>query len=81
MDANAQSNLTTMQLTPAQVELLDFVSHRDASSIYEYLHTTLSIALVNENDIGATSKAVNAWYFALELMRCIHLIAAEKPSE
>ena len=75
------TELTTEQLTPAQVQLLDFVSHLDAGSLYESLHTMLSISIGKENEGFATPKAVSAWYFTFELLRHVHLIAAERPAK
>lgn len=72
------------QLTPAQQSLLNTCSHLEADKMYEQLSTTLSISIVNyckEAEPGydhPTTKTLEAWYFTLELMGCLHAIAVEK---
>lgn len=74
------------ELSPAQKELLSFASHLEANDLYKHLSTTLSISIVNylnKNDRDdptaiPTYKALEAWYFTLELMDHLHDISVER---
>lgn len=86
MGKNSPPAVSTGQLTPAQIQLLDFISHLEASSIYESISTTLAMSISDfrdrdDSDSGPTQKVLEAWFFTLELLRHIHLIAAETPTE
>ena len=72
------------QLTPAQANLLEFISHLEADSLYESLSTTLSVCISDyldrpDPDEHPTRKVLEAWYFTLQIMLHIHSVAAEKP--
>lgn len=73
--------MDTNEVTPAQKRLLDTCSHLEADKMYQQLSTTLSLAIVNymSQDPSAypTSKTLEAWYFTLELMECLHEISIE----
>ncbi len=74
-------------ITPAQRALLDICAGADASELYRHLSTTLSTSIQNFNrhsltdDLRSspTEKTIEAWYFTLELMECLHAIALEGP--
>ena len=85
MGNDTQNTLTKMQLTPAQIDLLQTVSHLEASDLYEHLSATLGLSITGyiEKDghlSTPTQKTLDAWYFTLQLLLKIHLIAAEKPN-
>ena len=66
-------------LTPAQLALLEFVSHTEADSMFQQLHTTLSMVLgTDEPGEGLTFKVAQACYFHLELLGLIHAISVEE---
>jgi len=71
-------------LTPAQQELLSCCSHLEADKMYQQLSITLSCSIVNyckdDSDTYGhpTIKTLEAWYFTLELMDCIHAISVEE---
>lgn len=77
--------MDTNDLTPAQKALLEFASPLEADGLYQHLATTLGISIVNyltdeeRTSPGATPtpKALEAWYFTLEMMNRLHSIAAE----
>lgn len=70
------------KLTRAQKKLLSVCSHLEADNMYEQLSTTLSLAIVNYLSVDETAyptrKALEAWYFTLELMDRLHAIAVEE---
>lgn len=85
MENFKQNALTKGQLTPAQIELLGFVSHLEAEGIYSHLHITLSMSIADflerpDPEEHPTKKVLEAWYFTLELLRHIHLVASESPN-
>ena len=71
-------------LTPAQRNLITFISREDATTLYDSLSDTLSLALVNGANPGErfipTPATLDSWYFLLQLMAHIHAIAAEPPA-
>lgn len=72
------------RLTPAQRNLITFISREDATTLYDSLSDTLSLALVNGANPGEqfipTPATLDSWYFMLQLMAHIHAIAAEPPA-
>ena len=68
--------------------MLEFASPQEASSLYDALHTTLSLCIVNyrrPEDTGDPmaqpgEKTLEAWYFTLELLQKLHAIAVERLS-
>ena len=74
------------ELTPAQVAMLDYFSPIEADSLFQYLSTTLSISIIgykahdDKDDplFRATEKALEAWYFTLEIMDKLHALAVEE---
>lgn len=75
--------MLTNELTPAQQALLNCCSHLEADKMFQQLSTTLSLSVSNYcHDEGGTPTAhtLQAWYFTLELMGCIHALAVEQRS-
>jgi len=81
--------MQTNEITTAQKELLSFASHLEADDLYKHLSSTLSISIVNylnkedREDLTSipTPKALEAWYFTLQLLDHLHDIAVEKQTE
>jgi len=75
------------ELTPAQVELLDYCSHLEADSIFGYLMTTLQLSIGcyavdserRDPHFRPTSNALDGWLFTLQIMEKIHNLSVEIP--
>lgn len=74
------------KLTPAQKALLNFASHREASGLYRHLSDTLGLCIVNylnqedktDPSAAPTPRALEAWYFTLEMLNHLQALAEEE---
>lgn len=77
--------MLTNDLTPAQQRLLSFASHLEADDLYKHLSSTLSSSIVNYLNIEdrsdplaiPTAKALEDWYFTMQLLDRLHDLAVE----
>ncbi len=73
-------------ITAAQRALIEFTTSAEADNLFNQLHTTLSVSIVNylqpsERDdpyASATQITLEAWYYTLEIMKRLHALALEE---
>lgn len=73
----------SIQPTPAQLALLQFVNNESADTLYESLSATLSLLMTSAASPGLPLVPAPAtfdnWYYVLHLMERLHAISAESP--
>ncbi len=77
MTTNADSTIT---LTSAEAEFIQWLRRQDANAVYEDLHTVITLCIGNYLSPGhpggaATQPALEAWLGMLETMRFVHLVS------